>query len=118
MATATQTNGFQTSVKKAADAVMEGDLEGAQRSATMAAKKASQAASKAADNLAATAKANPIATGAVIFGAGALVGALLNSLLRPSPSAGQVLLNALKDGTNAASHSLSSGISMARRAMR
>lgn len=117
MATATS-NGFQTSVKKAADAVMEGDLSAATHNAQMAAKKVGIAASHAADELASTAKKHPVATGAVIFGAGALVGALLNSLLRPAPSASQVLLQALKDGAHATGNTLSSGLTMARRAMR
>lgn len=117
MATATA-NGFQTSVKKTADAVMNGDLQAATHNAQIAAKKAGVAAGHAADELAATAQKHPVATGALLVGAGALLGAFLHSLLRPTPSAGQILLRALKDGSTAATESLSSGLSMARRAMR
>lgn len=111
-------NGFQTSVKKAADAVMDGDFDAASLNAQAAAKKASRAATHAAEELAVTAKEHPVATGALLVGAGALMGALLHKLLRPSPSPSQVLLQALRNGAHAATDTLSSGLTMARRAIR
>lgn len=111
-------NGFQTSVKKTADAVLGGDLSEAAHNAQMAARKVGSAASDAAVELAHGAKKHPVVAGVALFGVGALAGALLHSVLRPQPSAGEVLLRALKDGAHAAGDTLSSGMSAARKMIR
>lgn len=122
MATATN---IQNSVKKAAYAVRDGDFDTAVESVESAAqqantrlKSARQAAMKQADSLSKAARENPIATAGVVFGAGALVGALLYRVFNPQPTPGQILLNAIRKGGMQASETILSGVNTARRAIR
>jgi hypothetical protein len=108
--------GFQTSVKKAADAMFE-DVSTVAHDAQQAARSAGLVASDAAKELKSEALAHPVAAAAVLLGAGALLGAGLHALLRPAPTARQVLMRALKDGATATTDSLASGLSRARRAL-
>ncbi len=112
------TNGVQTSVKRAADAMLDGNLPEATKEVQVAARQLSEAASRAASGLGTTARQHPVVTGAMLVGLGAVAGALLHSALRPRPTASQVLLRALRDGADATTHTLSSGLLLARRALR
>ncbi|MFT3706254.1 MAG: hypothetical protein QM817_01180 [Archangium sp.] len=109
-------NGFQTSVKKAADAMFD-DLSSVAQNAQSAAQAAQDAASDVADELKTGAKKHPVAAAGILLGVGALLGAGLHALLRPRPTAGQVLLQALKNGASATTDTLSSGLLKARRAI-
>ena len=72
---------------------------------------------KAADSVVKTAKANPLVAAGVLVGAGALLGALLHNLLRPAPTAGEVILRALKRGAAETQNGVRAGIKTARRAI-
>lgn len=79
--------------------------------------RARTAVTRVATQVGQTAKANPVATAGVLFGAGALLGALLHSALRPAPTAGQLMFRALKRGAASTGDSLMSGLKTARRAI-
>ena len=115
-------NGMQSSVKQAFSDVHLDDvkesLEDAGKAMEKEVGKAGKAVSRAADKVVKTAKANPLVTAGVLVGAGALLGALLHSLLRPQPTAGEVILRALKRGAEEAQDGVRSGIKTARRAMK
>ncbi len=116
------THTIQSSVKKAAFAVRDGDFDTAVENVEHAAKQANtelqrarKAAMKGADSLGKTARENPIVTAGVVFGAGALVGALLYRVFNPTPTPGQILLGAIRKGGMQASETILSGVNQARR---
>ncbi len=65
-----------------------------------------------------SAKANPLVAAGVLVGAGALLGALLHSILRPAPTAGEVILRALKRGAEQTQDGVVAGWNTARRAIK
>ena len=118
-------NGMQAEAKKVLPLIQ---LEDVKSSIETVAQQASQtvvkefgrartAVTRVATQVGKTAKANPVATAGVLFGAGALLGALLHAVLRPAPTASQLMFRALKRGAANTGDSLMSGLKTARRAI-
>lgn len=116
-------NGMQTEAQKVIAAIHLDEVkENLGNAAQLAGKsvskelsRAGRAMSKVASQVEKSAKANPLATAGVLLGAGALLGALLHSVLRPAPSAGDLIFDALKRGASQTGDSLRSGYKSARR---
>ena len=79
--------------------------------------RAAEVVTSAAQKVEKTAKANPKAAAGILLGVGALLGALAYAVLRPAPTAGEVIMRALKQGAKSTGDTLSSGYKSARRAI-
>lgn len=77
--------------------------------------RARKAATKLATRVTVAAKEHPRTTAAVLFGTGALVGALVYRVIFPRPTAGQVIARALRSGASNTGRSLMSGLKSAQR---
>jgi hypothetical protein len=108
------TIGLQAEAKKVVTAL---HLEEVKENLEGAAHQATRSISRAASQLEKTAKTYPLATAGLVFGAGALLGAILHSALRPAPSAGDLIVRALKQGATNTGDSMRSGYRSARRAI-
>lgn len=124
-----QSSSMQTSAKKAVADAREGDLEGFKENLGMVARqagkvvekkwgKARRTATEAAGEVEKTARAHPYAAVGVTFGAGALLGAILHAVLRPVPTALEIVVRALKNSAVTTRDSFVSGLRTVRRAAR
>ena len=80
--------------------------------------RASHAVSRMAKQVELSARENPRATAGVLLGVGVLFGAVLHSVLRPAPTAREVLWKALGEGADRTGSTFKSGWSTLRRSMR
>lgn len=119
----------QSSMKRAAADVREGDLEGLKDDVSIAAKQASKMVeqefgrfrktiTRTADKVSTNAKRHPGWTAGIMFGAGTLVGALLYGTLRPRPTGMELFGRSLRNAWDATRGSLISGYGNFRRAVR
>lgn len=109
-------NGMQTPVEKAP--LVNLHFDEVKESLQYEMLRAKDALSRAASQAEKSAKANPRATAALLVGVGAALGAVLFAVLRPKPSASEVVIRALKDSANRTGRTISSGWNSARRAIR
>ena len=121
-----QTN-IQTAAKHAVADAREGDFQGLKENLGVVARqagkvvekefgKARRTATQAAGKLEKTASDHPYAAAGVTFGAGALIGALLHAVLRPAPTALEVVVRGLKNSAESTRDTFMSGLRNIRRA--
>jgi ElaB/YqjD/DUF883 family membrane-anchored ribosome-binding protein len=129
MNTTTSTSNVQEAVKNAAYAARERDLEGMKENAGLAARetakaveeklgRARRAASMAAERVETSAREHPWAAAGILVGAGMLAGAALHRALRPTPTAGQVLMRAFEQGASSTGDAIMTGLKRMQRALR
>ena len=80
--------------------------------------RASHAVARMAKHVEVSARENPRAAAGVLLGVGALLGALLHAVLRPAPTASEVLWKALGQGADRTGSTFKSGWNRLRRSMR
>jgi len=121
-------NNIQTAAKHAVADAREGDFQGLKENLGVVARqagkvvekelgKARRTATEAAGQVEKTARAHPYAAAGVTFGAGALIGALLHAVLRPAPTALQIVVRALKNSAEATRDTFVTGLRNVRRAV-
>jgi len=110
----------QESMKRAASDVKEGDLEGLKKDVSIAAQQAGKVVQKeygrfrknvvkTANQVSTTAKSHPGWTAGILFGAGALLGAVLYGAIRPRPTGMQLFGRSLRNAWAQARDSARSG---------
>ena len=121
------THNVQSAVKNAVADAREGDFQGLKQNVGVVARQAGKVVGKelgkarrtvtqAADQVEKSAREHPFAAAGVMFGAGALIGALVHAVVWPVPSTSQVIARALKNSAAAARDSFKVGLRNVRRA--
>ncbi len=110
------TQNLQTAAKNAVADAREGDFQGLKQNLGVVARQAGKVVGKELGKARRSATDHPYAAAGVTFGAGALIGALLHALLRPAPTALEVVVRALKNSAAATRSSFVSGLRTVRRA--
>lgn len=120
---------MQSSIKRAAADVREGNLEGLKEDVSLAAQQATKrvekelgrfrrSLDKTTHQVTASARRHPGWTAGLCFGAGALLGAALFGALRPRPTGLQLFGRGFRDAWDTTRGSLASGFGSLRRAAR
>ena len=120
---------LQSAVSKAVADAREGNFQGLKKDVAVVARQAGKVVNKelgkarrtvteAAGEVGRAAREHPVAAAGVMFGAGALIGALVHALVRPIPSATEIVVRALKNSAEATRDSFKVGLRNVRRAAR
>lgn len=119
---------IQNAAKAAVTDIREGDFQGLKDNVGYVARQAGevvgkklgkvrQAASDSALQVSRSARQHPAASAGVLLGIGALLGAAVYALLRPAPTAGEIIRRALKDSASSAGGFFRTGYRNVRRAV-